>query len=387
MANDSGNGQQQSPWKSLFDELPLDRLKDEATKGVSALGQKAIDTAGDRITGATDQLNGIASGEGVKGKAAKKAAEEVAQGGSPVKGGLKGALGGAKDKIAEKLPGGGGGGGGGGKATKSTNIVEEIDIGAPLSVVYNQWTQFADFPDFMKKVEHAELEDDEEEATVEWKAQVFWSHRRWESTIEEMEPDQYITWRSQGDKGHVDGTVSFHELGPRLTRVLVVLEYYPQGFMERTGNIWRAQGRRARLELKHFRRHVMMNQMHAPEELEGWRGVIHDGEVVRSHEDVVEEEEEQQGGEAAEGEEAEGAYDEEDEQESGEEGEPSDEYEDEESAYAEEDEAPEDEYEEAEPEEEEEEPEEEYEEEYEEEPAEEYEEEPAPPRKRRARSR
>lgn len=383
MTNDSDNGQAQSSLKSLFDELPMDRLKDEATKGLSALGQKAVDSAGDRITGATEQLNGIASGEGVKGKAAKKAAEEVAQGGSPVKGGLKGALSGAKDTIAEKLPGGGGGGSGGGKATKSTSIIEEIDIGAPLKVVYNQWTQFADFPDFMKKLEHAE-QDDEDETTVEWKAQVFWSHRRWEGTIEEMEPDQYITWRSQGDKGHVDGTVSFHELGPRLTRVLVVLEYYPQGFMERTGNIWRAQGRRARLELKHFRRHVMMNQMHEAEELEGWRGVIHGGEVERSHEDVVAEEEEEQSPED-EGQEPEGEYEEEGEA-SGEE-EPSAEYDDEESEYAE-GEEPEGEYEEEE-EAEEEEPaaeEEEYEE-PEEEYEEEEEEEPAPRRTRRARSR
>ena len=53
-------------------------------------------------------------------------------------------------------------------------------------------------------------------------------------------------WRSKGDKGHVDGAVTFHEIGPNLTRILIVLEYYPQGLFERIGNIWEAQGRRAR---------------------------------------------------------------------------------------------------------------------------------------------
>ena len=66
-------------------------------------------------------------------------------------------------------------------------------------------------------------------------------------------PDSHIVWRSKGAKGHVDGAVTFPELGPNLTRVLLVLEYHPQGLFERTGNLWRAQGRRARLEFKHFR--------------------------------------------------------------------------------------------------------------------------------------
>ena len=59
-------------------------------------------------------------------------------------------------------------------------------------------------------------------------------------------PHERIVWRSKGAKGYVDGAVTFHELTPDLTRILVVLEYHPQGFFEKTGNLWRAQGRRAR---------------------------------------------------------------------------------------------------------------------------------------------
>ena len=51
---------------------------------------------------------------------------------------------------------------------------------------------------------------------LSWKAKVFWSSRTWESTIVEQVPDEHIVWRSKGPKGHVDGTVSFHELAPNL---------------------------------------------------------------------------------------------------------------------------------------------------------------------------
>jgi len=442
MADNTKQDSKQGGLKSLLDELPIDRLKDELQQGFSALSGKAVETAGEKIGGLSDKLSGVADGGGPVGKAAAKGMEEAAEGGSPVKGALKGGLSGAKDKVKEKL--GGGGKSGGGKGTKSTNIIEEIDVGVPISVAYNQWTQFQDYSNFMKKVDGVEQED---EVKVNFKAQVFWSHRRWEATILEQVPDEKIVWRSKGEKGHVDGSVTFHELAPRLTRILVVLEYYPQGLFERTGNLWRAQGRRARLELKHFRRHVMTEVILHPDEVEGWRGEIQDGQVERSHEEVVEEEEQQQADDEAaedyeeepeedeeasdeydeeeepeEGEEASDEYDEEEEPEEGEEAsdeydeeeepeeeEAADEYEEEEPAEDEEepaedeeepaeDEGVADEYEDEEPEEEaEEEPEEEeaadeYEDEdaYEEEPDEgdeEVEEEPTPRRRRRASRR
>src|SRR5690242_14656929 len=116
----------------------------------------------------------------------------------------------------------------------------------------------------------------------------------------------------------------------------MVLEYYPQGLFERTGNIWRAQGRRARAELKHFQRHVMTRTILEPDEVEGWRGRIEDSEVVESHEDAVEREEQESQDEGEdqdqpEGDEDEYADEEESEDEADEEeGEPEDEYADEE---------------------------------------------------------
>jgi hypothetical protein len=260
-------------------------LSGEFHRLMSAVVNRALSSAGDRVEGLTDKLGGVAEGGGVGAKAVAKAGEKTAEGKSPLMAGLSAAGEGIKSKVSEKL-GGGGGKGGNGKKLKVTNIIEQIDIGAPVDVVYNQWTQFQDFSKFMKKVEGVDQQDEQK---LQFKAQVLWSHRTWEATILDQVPDERIVWRSKGDKGHVDGAVTFHEIGPSLTRVLVVLEYHPQGLFERTGNLWRAQGRRARLELKHFRRHVMTQTMLHPDDVEGWRGEIHDGKVAKSHEDALEE--------------------------------------------------------------------------------------------------
>src|SRR5436305_14555228 len=97
-------------------------------------------------------------------------------------------------------------------------------------------------------------------------AKFFMSKQNWQVKITEQIPDQRIQWTSDGPKGTVDGIVTFHELAPNLTRVLVALEYHPGGLFEKTGNLWRAVGRRVRLDLKLYRRYVMTSK----EDVEGW---------------------------------------------------------------------------------------------------------------------
>jgi len=265
------------------------RLKSASDDLFKTVGDKAASKIGDTMSGLTDRLEDVVSGNSTL-KAALGSGKSAAKGESPVKGALKGAASAVKDKLPGLGGGASSGSSGSSKATKATNIIEQVDVGVPVRVAYNQWTEFGGFPTFMKKVENVDAEEDNK---LEWKAQIFWSHRNWEATVLEQIPDERIVWRSQGEKGHVDGAVTFHEIGPNLTRILVVLEYYPQGLFERTGNLWRAQGRRARVELKHFRRHVMTRTILDPDEVEGWRGRIEDGEVVQTHEEALEEEAQQ----------------------------------------------------------------------------------------------
>jgi uncharacterized membrane protein len=249
-----------------------------------------------RVEGTTGRLTDYAEGGAGPGlMAAVTGAKGLAEGKSPG----RSMLGAGMSFVREKVSGifrRGGRGKAGGRKLKLTNIVESIDVGVPVRVAYNQWTQYSDFPKFTKKIDNAD-QNKGEPTKVNWKAQVFWSHRAWEATVVEQVPDERIVWRSKGQKGHVDGSVTFHEIAPNLTRILVVLEYHPQGLFERTGNLWRAQGRRARLELKHFRRYMMTEGILHADDIEGWRGTIHDGEVTESHEDALEREE-KEGGES-----------------------------------------------------------------------------------------
>ena len=275
-------------------QLPLDRLIGEAQKFGLAVVEGGFSKAENKIEGLTGKLKDVGSGAGAAGAAggvAAKAAGNIAKGDSPATGVVKATASKAKDAVGKVF--GKGGGGDADKKLKVTNIVEEIDVPVPRSVAYNQWTQFEDFPSFMKKVENVSQESDEK---MKWQAKILWSKRTWESKIIEQVPDEKIVWKSSGEKGRVNGAVTFHELAPNLTRILMTLEYHPGGLFEHTGNIWRAQGRRARLELKHFRRHVSTHTLleQEQENLEGWRGEIKEGSVTKSHEDAQSESDEEQ---------------------------------------------------------------------------------------------
>ena len=270
----------------------FDRLREELVGYMGARTQRWADSAGDRLTALTERLTEGGGGGGLL----KGAGARVLGGESPIKALVSEKAKSVKDNvlgtIKDKFSGSGGGKSG---DTKVTNIVEVLDVGLPLRTVYDHWTQFEEFSTFTKGVRSVSVSD---ETASDWKLKVGPSSRSWHATIEEQIPDERIVWTSEGAKGTTRGCVSFHEVSATLTRIVVVVEYYPAGFFEKTGNLWRAQGRRLRLDLKHFQRYVTLG---AEEEVEGWRGEIRDGEVVLTHEEALEEEE--------------GAYDEEEEEE------------------------------------------------------------------------
>ncbi|AXQ57337.1 MULTISPECIES: SRPBCC family protein [Streptomyces] len=300
----------------------FDRLKEEARSHLSARAQSLADKAGDKVTELTGKLSESVGGP--VGEAGKR----VMEGESPVKAMASEKAKDVKDKAVGKVKEAFGGGTGSTGDTKVTNIVESIDIPVPLRTVYDHWTQFEDFSSFMKGVKSVTQNEDEE---TDWKAKVFLSERSWTATIQEQVPDDRIVWTSEGDKGSTAGAVTFHELAPHLTRVVAIVEYYPAGFFEKTGNLWRAQGRRLRLDLKHFARHVTLGP---DPEIEGWRGEIRDGEVVRTDEEAREDEESEEeyedGYDEDEDENEDGEYDDEDGYEDDEEDEEDEDDEDEE---------------------------------------------------------
>ncbi|MFF4250407.1 SRPBCC family protein [Streptomyces sp. NPDC001663] len=329
-----------------------DRLKAELQEYLAAQTTRMMMGLGRKLGETTVKLNDIAEGNSPGfAKLALDGGRKLAEGKGPLRTALGVGATRAKDNVVQAFKGLGGKSKrkkGAGK--KPTVILEYVDIGVPLRTAYDQWTQYQEFSTFAKGVKGANRSDD---IQSDWQLKVFWSSRSWKAKTTEQVPDDRISWTSEGAKGTTKGVVSFHTLDDSLTRIVLLIEYYPKGLFEKTGNIWRAQGRRARLDLKNFVRFVTLKG----EATDSWRGEIRDGEVVQSHEDAVAEEEAaQEGEESYDGEEPEGEYDEEEEPRAEEE-----EEEPEEEAGEEEGEEPEGEYEE------------EYEEEGEEEPEPEYE--------------
>ncbi|MFF2362757.1 SRPBCC family protein [Streptomyces sp. NPDC058122] len=271
----------------------LDALRDEFTGFLGAQLQNLVEKAGDKVADVTDNLSDSAE----NGGPLLGAGSRILQGESPLKAIVSEKAKSAKDSVVGKVKDAFGGGGGGkakSGSTKVMNIIEVLDVGVPVRKAYDHWTQFEKFSSFTKGVRSASQDG---EGGSDWKVKVGPSTRSWKATVQEQVPDERIEWTSEGAKGSTRGCVSFHELTPDLTRIVVVVEYYPSGFFEKTGNIWRAQGRRLRLDFKHFQRYVTLTD----EEAEGWRGEIRGGDVVRTHEEALEEEEAAAGEEDEEG--------------------------------------------------------------------------------------
>ncbi|MFF7753348.1 SRPBCC family protein [Streptomyces sp. NPDC007971] len=262
-----------------------DRLKEELRNYLVARAEHTVTGLGRKLGEGVSRLAQPGEG-GASGplKSLAKGGQTLADGKSPAQAGVSVAVSHLKDTVKDKVKGlfGKGRKSGGGKS-KSVTIVEDIDVGVPVREAYDQWTQFQEFSTFAKGVVSVEKADD---TTSNWKVKVAKSTRSWKANVTEQVPDERITWTTEGAKGTVKGVVTFHAVTDDLTKVLLVLEYFPKGLFEKTGNIWRAQGRRARLDLKLYRKFIMMRG----EATDGWRGEIRDGEVVVSPEDAVEQE-------------------------------------------------------------------------------------------------
>ncbi|MBQ1098856.1 SRPBCC family protein [Streptomyces sp. b94] len=360
-ASTAGKAAKKNPIADVARSEAADRLKAEVQEYIAAQVTRLLTGVGTKLGETTGKLNDIAEGNSPGfGKLALDGGRKLAEGKGPMRAAFEVGAGKVKDNVVgafKNLTGGKGRKKGGG-GQKPTVIIEYVDVGVPVRTAYDQWTQYQDFSTFAKGVKSANRADD---TSSDWQLKVFWSNRSWKAKTTEQVPDDRITWTSEGAKGTTKGVVSFHKLADSLTRVILVIEYYPKGLFEKTGNIWRAQGRRARLDLKNYVRHITLKG----EADDGWRGEIRDGEVVRSHEDALAEEQEQEDQDQAQEDQDHEDQDQEPEGEEGEEGYEDDE-DDEEAPYAEEEGEADAEYEE--------EPEGESEEQYEEEPEGEYEE-------------
>jgi hypothetical protein len=150
------------------------------------------------------------------------------------------------------------------------STTHSIEINAPLRVVYNQWTQFEEFPAFMEGVEEVRQED---ERRLFWRAKIGGKVKEWKSEITSQVPDEKIAWKSV-DGSPNSGTVRFQELAPDRTMVTATIEYEPEGFFEKAGDVLGIPSGQMEEDLKRFRDYIEERRR----ETGGWRGKIGEGE-------------------------------------------------------------------------------------------------------------
>jgi uncharacterized membrane protein len=150
-------------------------------------------------------------------------------------------------------------------------IAKSIEVDAPLRAVYNQWTQFEQFPNFMEGVEEVRQLDDKR---LYWRAQIWGKTEEWEAEIYEQVPDQQIAWRSTSGAKN-DGEVTFEPVGAFSTRVTLRMHYEPEGVVEKSGDALGIVAARIEGDLRRFRDFIEARGR----ETGAWRGEIHAGQV------------------------------------------------------------------------------------------------------------
>jgi uncharacterized membrane protein len=163
-------------------------------------------------------------------------------------------------------------------------VQQSVDIGAPIETVYNQWTQFEDWPSFMHRVTRVTQEDD---CTLSFATKIWGKTKEFTANIETQWPNERIKWSVSQGMTHT-GVVTFHELAPNLTRVLLSFDVEPGSLIEKAARGMRHVKRAARADLHRFKALIEMAGL----ETGAWRGRIEDGEVVEEHDPSYDEERE-----------------------------------------------------------------------------------------------
>ena len=142
------------------------------------------------------------------------------------------------------------------------SITREIDLAVPIRMAYNRWTLFETFPQFMEGVKEVRQLDDK--------------RLLWRAEIVEQLPDRKIAWRSVSGTP-TTGRVAFEPIDDGHCRIMLTMEYKPQGLTETVGTALGFDGRKVEGDLKRFKELVESQGV----ETGGYRGQI-EGDQVRN---------------------------------------------------------------------------------------------------------
>jgi uncharacterized membrane protein len=150
------------------------------------------------------------------------------------------------------------------------NFEHSIDVHVPVSTAYNQWTQFEEFPRFMEGVREVRQLGDKR---LHWRAEIGGREKEWDAEITEQVRDERVAWRAVTGTPNA-GVVTFHRIDPDTTRVMLQVDYEPEGMMENIGEALGMAKGRIEEDLERFRDFIEQRQR----ETGAWRGEIRRGE-------------------------------------------------------------------------------------------------------------
>jgi uncharacterized membrane protein len=147
-----------------------------------------------------------------------------------------------------------------------SRVEESIEINVPVRTAYNQWTQFEEFPQFMEGVESVQQVDD---THLLWSAEIGGKRHEWKAEITEQIPDERVAWKATEGKGN-SGVVTFHRLDDTRTKIMVQLDFEPEGLTEKVGSALGADSRRVKGDLERFEEFIESRGA----ETGAWRGEV-----------------------------------------------------------------------------------------------------------------
>jgi uncharacterized membrane protein len=147
-----------------------------------------------------------------------------------------------------------------------STVEKSIEVDVPVSTAYNQWTQFESFPQFMEGVERI---DQTSPTTTHWVTSIGGVHREFDAEITEQHPDERIAWTSV-DGSKQAGVVTFHRLDANKSRVMLQMDFEPEGVVETAGDKLGIVGHRIEGDLKRFKSFI---ESRGTEE-GAWRGNV-----------------------------------------------------------------------------------------------------------------
>jgi len=131
-------------------------------------------------------------------------------------------------------------------------VTQSLDVRRDLSAVYDQWTQFESFPQFMEGVKEVRRLDDRR---LHWVAEIAGREREWDAEITEQVTDQRIAWRAVSGAAN-GGLVTFVPLSGGITRIHLRIEYEMLDWIEKAVEVTGIVAMRVRGDLVRFKEFI-----------------------------------------------------------------------------------------------------------------------------------